>query len=61
MSLHLSAAFSDISADLLDTIANAPSGRELIDLGFSGDVQYAAQWDVSTCVPRLTDGSFNPV
>jgi 2-phosphosulfolactate phosphatase len=34
------------------------SGRELVDAGFSGDVDLAVDMDVSEAVPRLVDSAF---
>lgn len=44
------------------SVANAvracASGRELADMGFEADVEMAAELNVSTAVPVLTDGAF---
>jgi 2-phosphosulfolactate phosphatase len=39
-------------------LAETPSGRELVERGFVGDVVVAEQVDVSGVVPVLRDGSF---
>lgn len=52
------AAFRDGSDDLLDRLAQSSSGRELCERGFTGDVEIAAQLDVSDCVPILVDDAF---
>jgi 2-phosphosulfolactate phosphatase len=36
------------------------SGRELVDRGFSGDVDLALEQGASTTAPRLTDGAYRP-
>lgn len=37
------------------------SGRELVDAGYSGDVDLALEQGISTTVPILTDGAFRAV
>lgn len=41
------------TADLRRTILDAPSGRELADLGYTADVDLASEFDVSNAVPRF--------
>ncbi len=51
-----SAAFQLMGAGL--DLRAVPSGLELIERGFGGDVDFAAQLDVSSCVPALREGAF---
>jgi 2-phosphosulfolactate phosphatase len=44
------------AARIPQDITDCPSGRELIEMGFAGDVEIAAQVDASTAVPVLRDG-----
>jgi 2-phosphosulfolactate phosphatase len=37
------------------------SGRELVDAGYSGDVDLALEQDASSTVPILADGAFQQV
>jgi 2-phosphosulfolactate phosphatase len=46
------------AAALHPFIAAYSSGRELIDLGYAGDVEAAAQLHASETVPVLRDGAF---
>jgi 2-phosphosulfolactate phosphatase len=39
-------------------LCDALSGRELIEGGYSGDVDLAAELNVSDAAPRLVDGAF---
>ncbi|WP_367131439.1 2-phosphosulfolactate phosphatase [Saccharothrix sp. HUAS TT1] len=43
-------------SSVADVLAGCVSGRELIAAGHAGDVALASEVDVSTAVPRLTDG-----
>lgn len=43
-------------ASVEDVLAGCVSGRELIAAGHAGDVALAAEVNVSTAVPRLTNG-----
>jgi 2-phosphosulfolactate phosphatase len=52
------AAFHDARSRLLVVLNECPSGQELIERGFADDVALAAQYDVSTAVPRLRDGAY---
>jgi 2-phosphosulfolactate phosphatase len=52
------AAFEDARASLRDALARTGSGRELIERGFEGDVDLAAQLDVSHAVPRFDGRAF---
>lgn len=44
--------------DVGAAVAGCMSAHELIDRGFAADVEFAAECDVSTCVPVLTDDAF---
>lgn len=48
------ASLRDLSGTLLDCV----SGRELAATGYRKDVRFAAEWDASTCVPRLDGDRF---
>lgn len=52
------AAFDAAVQDLERNMLACSSGRELVELGFAGDVLLSAQVDVSNCVPRLVDGAY---
>lgn len=46
------------SPSISETLRNSGSGRELIERGFTRDLDLAAGYDVSRNVPILTDGAF---
>jgi 2-phosphosulfolactate phosphatase len=52
------AVYAAAAAALLPFIAACSSGRELIELGYTGDVEIAAHLDASETVPVLRDGAF---
>jgi len=52
------AAFREAEGDLLGRLRASVSGRELIDAGFEGDLDLAAELDATTIVPVLRDGAF---
>ena len=52
------AAFEHFRHDLNATLRGCESGRELIERGFAGDVDLAAEFGVSEAVPRLVEGRF---
>ncbi len=52
------AAFEDTLPELADRMRACSSGLELIERGFSQDVELASQLDVSTTVPLLENDSF---
>ena len=54
------AAFRDAEHGLPEILPRCASGRELIEKGWPGDVEYASQLNVSTVVPVLTNGAFRP-
>ncbi len=54
------AAFRDAAHDLPELLSQCASGRELTEKGWQADIGYAAQLNVSTTVPILTDGAFRP-
>jgi 2-phosphosulfolactate phosphatase len=41
-------------------ITGCESGRELVEWGFGGDVEFAVRFNVSDCVPVLKGGRFEP-
>ena len=51
-------AYRSASQDLDRLIRLSVSGRELVDSGFSGDVDLALEQDVSATVPLLSDEAF---
>lgn len=52
------AAYLDLKDDLSETLRGCLSGRELIDRGYAGDVEMAAEEDVSRAVPGLIEGRY---
>lgn len=50
--------FKAVEQDLLPSLRDCVSGRELVNRGFTEDVAVAAQLNVSDAVPILTDGAF---
>lgn len=54
-------AFRDAKPNLAERLAACSSGRELIERGFAGDVDLAAAYGISDCVPRLRNGQFAAV
>jgi 2-phosphosulfolactate phosphatase len=42
----------------LTLVRDSVSGRELIELGFEGDIELACDLNASRCVPRLVDGAY---
>jgi 2-phosphosulfolactate phosphatase len=52
------AAFESVRGILPATLAASSSGRELIERGFSQDVELAAELNVSAHVPRFVAGAF---
>jgi 2-phosphosulfolactate phosphatase len=52
------AAFRDAACSLPEVLAQCCSGRELTEKGWSADIDYAAQLDVSSTVPVLRNGAF---
>lgn len=51
-------SFGAVSSRLQEVLRDCHSGRELIDIGFAGDVDMAAELDVSAAVPVLVGGEF---
>ena len=51
-------SFGTVHSRLGEVLRDCDSGRELIDIGFDGDVEMAAELDVSAAVPVLVDGEF---
>jgi 2-phosphosulfolactate phosphatase len=52
------AAFRDAARSLPQVLAQCASGRELTGKGSQADIGYAAQLEVSSTVPVLTNGAF---
>ena len=52
--------FDGLASTLMETMQACVSGQELAAKGYSADIEVAAALDVSSVVPALTDGSFNP-
>jgi 2-phosphosulfolactate phosphatase len=52
------ASFERFRADLSRTLRECSSGKELIDRGFIGDVELAAEYNVSSAVPRLVNRAY---
>ena len=52
------AAFRAVQGDISAALRSCASGRELIDMGYPGDVDVAAELDGSASVPVLDDGMF---
>ncbi len=53
-------AFLSAGGDLARLVRESMSGRELIDGGFSDDVEIAVALDASDCVPLLIEGAYRP-
>ena len=51
-------AFRAVQGDVRAALRASASGRELIDAGYSGDVDVAAELDAGAAVPVLRDGTF---
>lgn len=51
-------AFLSTGPKLLERLLGSVSGIELVDRGFPQDVAIAAEHNVSTCAPVLTDGAY---
>jgi len=47
-----------VQGDVRAALRASASGRELIDAGYPGDVDVAAELDASASVPVLRDGTF---
>jgi 2-phosphosulfolactate phosphatase len=52
------AAFRAAEVDLLSSLRQCSSGKELIAMGFEDDIPPAAELDVDECVPILEDGAY---
>ena len=51
-------AFAGIAGEIANHLRACASGRELIENGFPGDVEIAAEWDQSQAVPILRNHTF---
>jgi 2-phosphosulfolactate phosphatase len=54
-------AYRTAGQELANLIRASVSGRELVDRGFSGDVELALEQDVSTSAPILAEGAYRAV
>ena len=52
------AAFTQSRQNLLVTLQQCGSGKEIIAIGFGGDIEVAAALNDSDCVPVLRDGAY---
>ncbi|MCK4873765.1 MAG: 2-phosphosulfolactate phosphatase [Phycisphaerales bacterium] len=52
------AAWEAARADITAVLLGCSSGKELIEMGFPGDVELAADVNCSSAVPRLRDGAY---
>jgi 2-phosphosulfolactate phosphatase len=52
------AVFRHFEPDLVKTLKQCASGKELIEKGFTPDVELAGQVDCSSAVPVLREGAF---
>jgi len=52
------AAFQAFQQDLLGYLKKCSSGKELIEKGFEADVELAAAFNISDCVPLLTENAY---
>ena len=52
------ASFERFRDHLSQALRESSSGKELIERGFSRDVELAAEYDVSSAVPRLVDRAY---
>ncbi len=52
------AAFDSVRGNLLDSLWDCASGRELVDRGHPGDVALAAELDADACVPMVREDGF---
>jgi 2-phosphosulfolactate phosphatase len=53
------ALFERFHDGLPEALRDCGSGRELIEMGFPGDVELAAMVDVSGCAPMLMNGAYS--
>jgi 2-phosphosulfolactate phosphatase len=51
-------AFRQAEGELSQRLRECSSGRELLERGFAADLDLAAEYNVSRCVPLLEDGAF---
>lgn len=52
------ATYRSVQSNVLDSIRNCSSGKELIEKGFERDVELAAEINVSNCVPKLLNNAY---
>ena len=53
------AVYADATVDLYERLSNCMSGRELCSGGYSTDIAWAAEVDVSRSVPLLVEGRYS--
>lgn len=53
------ASFRSVAANLQSTLMDCVSGRELVERGFSADVEIASRMNESAVVPMLVDGAYS--
>jgi len=54
-------AYDSVRADLVHALYDCTSGRELVAMGFAGDVAVAGEVGMSTVVPALVSGVFRDI
>jgi 2-phosphosulfolactate phosphatase len=52
------AAYRELESEVPGALCSSLSGRELIERGYAGDVELAAEVGVSAAVPELDGGAF---
>jgi 2-phosphosulfolactate phosphatase len=55
------AAFHALQPQLKARLQQCSSGKELIERGYSQDVELAADLDASLCAPLFKDGAYRPM
>ncbi len=58
MARAAAAAFQEAELGIGERLRMCPSGLELVEWGFPGDVELASSVDADACVPRLLDGAY---
>ncbi len=52
------AVYRRVQSDLLESMMQCISGKELIERGYQEDVRLASELNISSCAPILTDGAY---